>query len=75
MPWFGQFVQIYIGQRAGTAERRITAMSGAYVVCPGDLVTQNFSKFEIDLRPIKARVADTVDAARAITAQTKPAGF
>ena len=71
VPWMAQFVPIFTGQRTGSAERRVVGMNGQFVVCPNDFVTQNYFRYEIDLTPRSAPVADTADVARAITAPTR----
>ena len=57
-PW-GQIglVACVTGQRTGMAERRVTAMNGATVVCNGDFVTQAYFTLRVRLVPPKPQDA------------------
>jgi hypothetical protein len=50
LPWMGEYLAVYMGMRTGTAERRVSDINGNPVVCVGDWVTQNYFRYEIDLR-------------------------
>ena len=69
LPWAGEFLPLHMGMRTGMAERRVVGISGAFVVCPGDMVTMSFAQFEIDLR---CRPNDSAKAAPSVAAITLP---
>jgi hypothetical protein len=73
LPWAGEYLPIYTGMRSGLAERRVVGISGAYVVCPGDMVTMSFARFEIDLRRRPNDSAKAAPSAADITRPVKPA--
>jgi hypothetical protein len=66
---------IYIGQRTGIAERRVTDASGRIIPCPGDMVTTCYYVYEIALAPREVRVnmGDPHAGAVMATRQVKPA--
>jgi hypothetical protein len=70
LPWGSAgFVPVFIGQSVELAPRRVTDMNYRTVVCEGDLVTTAFYRYEIDLKPVSAPVANTHDGVAAITRQ------